>query len=103
MSSLLFEQSMSHSGPLAGIGVVITRPPRQAAAFAQRLALLGGEPILGPAMWIAPPLDYRPVVAALANLGEFDYALFVSANAAEAIIAREPRWPSGLIAIAVGP
>lgn len=99
----LFEQSMSHGGPLAGIGVVITRPPRQAATFAQRLALLGGEPIICPAMWIAPPLDDGPVVAALGRLGEFDYALFVSANAAEAIIARDPHWPPALTAIAVGP
>ena len=91
------------TGPLAGIGVVITRPAKQAATFAQRLAALGGEPIICPAMIITPPADDAPVVDALRRLAEFDYALFVSANAAEAVLVRTPVWPAALTAIAVGP
>ena len=91
------------AGPLAGIGVVITRPTRQAATFAQRLAALGGDPILCPAMLIAPPTDAAPLRDALRRLDEFDFALFVSANAAEAVLAQDRAWPSQLTAIAVGP
>jgi uroporphyrinogen-III synthase len=91
------------AGPLAGIGVVITRPLRQAATFAQRLAVLGGEPIICPAMIIAPPADDTAFLDALRRLAEFDCALFVSANAAEAVLAQQPAWPATLTAIAVGP
>lgn len=90
-------------GPLAGIGVVITRPAKQAAVLAQGIAALGGEPIICPAMFIAPPLDAAPLLDALRRLAEFDYVLFVSANAAEAVLARQPAWPATLTAIAVGP
>jgi uroporphyrinogen-III synthase len=82
---------------------VITRPAKQAATFAQRLAALGGVPIICPAMIIAPPADDALFKDALRRLAEFDYALFVSANAAEAVLAHEPAWPAALIAIAVGP
>lgn len=91
------------AGPLAGIGVVITRPVRQAATFAERLAVLGGEPIICPAMIIAPAANDAGFQDVLRRLGEFDYALFVSANAAEAVIALHPAWPAALTAIAVGP
>jgi uroporphyrinogen-III synthase len=91
------------AGPLAGVGVVITRPVKQAATFAQRLAALGGVPIICPAMVIAPPADDALFRDALRRLAEFDYALFVSANAAEAVLARELAWPAALTAIAVGP
>ncbi|MBK9604904.1 MAG: uroporphyrinogen-III synthase [Betaproteobacteria bacterium] len=91
------------AGPLAGVGVVITRPVRQAATFAQRLTVLGGDPIIAPAMVIAPPADDAPFADALRRLAEFDYAIFVSGNAAEAVLARHPAWPPHVTAIAVGP
>lgn len=83
--------------------MVITRPARQAATFAQRLAVLGGDPIICPAMVIAPPADDAQFSDALRRLAEFDYAIFVSGNAAEAVLARQPAWPPALAAIAVGP
>jgi uroporphyrinogen-III synthase len=89
--------------PLAGIRVVVTRPGRQAAIFAQRLAIIGGEPIVCPAMVIAPPANPAPFSAVLRHLGDFDFALFVSANAAEAVLTQDVAWPSRLTAIAVGP
>ena len=89
--------------PLAGIGILITRPVRQSATFAERLAVLGGEPFMLPSMIISPPADKGPFDEMLRRLGEFDFAFFVSANAAEAVIVREPKWPSSLVALAVGP
>jgi uroporphyrinogen-III synthase len=94
---------MSVNQPLAGVRVVVTRPAKQAAIFAQRLALIGGEPIVCPAMIIAPPSNPAPFRAALARLAAYDYALFVSANAAEAVLSENVEWPRALQAIAVGP
>lgn len=89
--------------PLTGIRVVVTRPAKQAAIFAQRLALVGAEPIVCPAMVIAPPSDPASFRAALAQLAAYDFALFVSANAAEAVLGADVDWPRSLTAIAVGP
>lgn len=93
----------AHPGPLAGIGVVITRPAKQAATFAERLAALGGVPFICPAMVIAPPADDAPFRDALHRLAGFDFAIFVSANAADAVLAAGPAWPATLTAVAVGP
>ena len=95
--------SASLNTPLAGIRVVITRPGKQAAIFAQRLAIIGGEPIVCPAMVIAPPANPAPFREVLARLADFDFAFFVSANAAEAVLTQEFEWPATLTAIAVGP
>lgn len=89
--------------PLAGIGVLITRPARQSATFAQRLATLGGIPFILPALVIAPPADEASLQSALRRLFEFDFALFVSANAVDAVVACAPDWPEDLVAIGVGP
>ena len=48
---------MSDRGPLAGIGVIVTRPARQAAGLASQLATLGAAPIVFPAIAILPPAD----------------------------------------------
>jgi len=92
------------NAPLAGVRVVITRPGKQAAIFAQRLALIGGEPIACPAMVIAPPADDAPLREALRRLADYDFALFVSANAVEAVLSQNTlAWPATLTAVAVGP
>ena len=90
-------------GSLAGIGVLVTRPVRQSATFAQRLAVLGAEPFIFPSLVIAPPSDDSALTRMLDRLDAFDFAFFVSANAAEAVVVREPRWPKTLTALAVGP
>jgi uroporphyrinogen-III synthase len=69
------------NAPLAGVRVVITRPGKQAAIFAQRLAIIGGEPIVLSAMVIAPPADDTQFAKALRHLAGYDFAFFVSANA----------------------
>ena len=56
-------ESSDESGPLAGIGVLVTRPARQAGGFAQKLAALGATPIIFPAIAILPPADPAPLVA----------------------------------------
>jgi len=91
------------TGPLAGAGILVTRPARQSAGFAQRIAALGGVPIVFPAIVILPPADTAALKRAHAALGDFDYAVFVSANAVEFGAPDARRWPAGLVAFAPGP
>jgi uroporphyrinogen-III synthase len=91
------------SGPLRGAGIVITRPARQAALLAGQIAALGGTPLIFPTIVILPPDDRRALDDAQRNLGRFDYAIFVSANAAEFGVGDPAAWPSTLPAFAPGP
>ena len=90
-------------GPLSGIGIVVTRPVRQAAAFAQQLAALGATPIVWPAIVILPPDDPAPLARVHASLRDYDLAFFVSANAAEYGAPPVGHWPARLVAYAPGP
>jgi uroporphyrinogen-III synthase len=91
------------SGPLAGIGVLVTRPARQAAGFAEKIAALGGAPVIFPAIAILPPADRGALERAHAALAECDCAIFVSANAVEYGAPESSRWPARLLAFAPGP
>ena len=91
------------AAPLAGIAVVVTRPARQAAAFAEKIAVLGATPILFPAIAILPPEDRAALERVHARLADYDFAFFVSANAVEYGAPDKGRWPRGLPAFAPGP
>jgi uroporphyrinogen-III synthase len=89
-------------GPLAGIGVIVTRPQRPAAVLATRIAGLGGRPLIWPAIVILPPADDRQLADVHARLDDYDIAIFVSANAVEhGGRARRP-WPAHLRVYAPG-
>jgi uroporphyrinogen-III synthase len=88
-------------GPLAGVGVIVTRPARQAAGLASQLAVLGATPIVFPAIVILPPRDDASLKRAHATLASYDAAIFVSANAAE--YGAPGRWPREVKAYATGP
>jgi uroporphyrinogen-III synthase len=90
-------------GPLAGAGIVITRPARQAAPLANEIAALGGKPLIFPTIVILPPRDRAALDHALSHLGGFSYAIFVSANAVEYGVGDPAAWPKHLIAFAPGP
>ena len=83
----------SHSGPLAGIGILVTRPARQAGAFAQKIAALGALPVIFPAIVILPPEDPARLASTHAVLGSYDFAVFVSANAVEFGVPDARAWP----------
>ncbi|MEO5701762.1 MAG: uroporphyrinogen-III synthase [Casimicrobiaceae bacterium] len=91
------------ASPLAGAGVLVTRPARQAAAFAAKVAAVGGCPVVFPAIVILPPDDLAPLQRAQGTLARYDYVVFVSANAVEFGIADPAAWPAGLPALAPGP
>ena len=91
------------AAPLASIGILVTRPARQAGAFAQKIAALGAAPVIFPAIAILPPADPAQLARAHAALGGYDFAVFVSANAVE-YGAPDPRlWPRTIAAFAPGP
>jgi uroporphyrinogen-III synthase len=91
------------SGPLRGAGIVITRPARQAALLAQQIAAVGGTPLIFPTIAILPPDDTQALDDVRRRLAQFDYAIFVSANAAEFGIGDPAAWPVALPAFAPGP
>jgi uroporphyrinogen-III synthase len=97
------EPQARERGPLEGVGVIVTRPQRQAAGFASKIAALGGAPIIWPAIVILPPLDGARLARAHAMLDEYDIAVFVSANAVEFGARSASSWPSRIVTFAPGP
>jgi uroporphyrinogen-III synthase len=67
--------------PLAGLGVLVTRPEPQAAPLARRLEEAGAQVFRLPAIEIVPTGDRPALRAALGPLDRFQWVLFVSANA----------------------
>jgi len=74
--------------PLAGVRVLITRADKDGDPFRQRLEELGADVLNLPTIAIEPPLDWRPVDAALSRLQAYHYIVFTSRNAVEAVIGR---------------
>jgi uroporphyrinogen-III synthase len=92
-----------HAGPpLAGIGVIVTRPVRQAAGLVRTLDALGARSIVWPAIVILPPGDDGELARAHAALHTYDIAIFVSANAVEFGAPDPARWPAKLAIYAPG-
>ena len=75
-------------GPLKGKRVLVTRPREQAKSFADRLRALGAEPILLPAIEIAPLTNYFELDSALLKLADFDWVVLTSVNGVEALRSR---------------
>jgi uroporphyrinogen-III synthase len=93
------------AGPLAGRGVVVTRPREHATALAECIRAAGGNPFLFPTIEILPVENTEAFEALIAQLDLFDLAIFVSPTAAmkghESVLARRT-WPARLRVAAVG-
>jgi uroporphyrinogen III methyltransferase/synthase len=72
--------------PLFGRRVLVTRARDQAAELVDRLTALGAEPIEAPMIRIDPPDDPAPLQRAAENPADFDWIVFTSANAVEALM-----------------
>ncbi len=94
---------MTPPGPLQGIGVVVTRPARQAAGLAAQLSALGAVPLVFPAIVILPPPDRAQLDHVHETLDRYQAAVFVSANAVEYGAPSPQAWPAQLRALAPGP
>jgi uroporphyrinogen-III synthase len=92
--------------PLAGVGVLVTRPIHQVEHLAQLIEQAGGVAIRFPTIEIAPPADPGQLLALLGRLTEFDLAIFISPNAVEQTFswlrATRRAWPSDLPLACVG-
>jgi uroporphyrinogen III methyltransferase/synthase len=97
------------SRPLFGKRILLTRPADRTDTLWQPLTELGAECLLQPAIEIAAPEDWRPVDAALARLGEFDWLVFSSVNGVQFLIERlmtlggDLRKLAGVKLAAIGP
>jgi uroporphyrinogen-III synthase len=65
--------------------VLVTRSPHQSSELADQLRALGLEPVLVPAIELAPPLSFDALDQALTRLAGFQWVIFTSANAVEAL------------------
>lgn len=92
-----------------GKRIAITRAEHQAAPLIERLRALGAEPILCPAIAIAPPDDIGPLDAAITQLDRYDWLIVTSANSVRALCERmqalgyEPTLLNRLKIGAIGP
>ena len=95
------------AGPLADVNILITRPVMPASRTATRLASLGATPLIFPTTIIEPPADVAPLDNALAKIGDYYAAIFVSPSAAEMTLAPlgsiPKKLPSTLHVFAPGP
>lgn len=93
------------SGALAGRGIVVTRPARQAAALADMIRAAGGRPILFPVLEIQEAADVGALDALIDRLDEFDLAIFISPNAvskAMNLVTARRELPANLKVAAIG-
>jgi uroporphyrinogen III methyltransferase/synthase len=86
--------------PLFGRRVLVTRPREQAADLVDRLETAGADAIVAPMIRIEPPDDPAPLDDACARLGTFDWIVFPSTNAVEAVLDRLLASPRDLRALA---
>jgi len=86
------------NSPLAGRGIVVTRPRELAAALAAAIEAAGGTPILFPTIAI----EDVPPPSALRRLDSYDLAVFVSPTAVQKVMAQVAKWPERLPAAAIG-
>ncbi len=97
------------SRPLWGRTAVVTRTREQASALVSLLAAAGARCLEVPTIEIAPPDDFAPLDAALANLARYKWVVFTSANGVVAFMDRlfgqgkDLRAFGGLKIAAIGP
>ena len=91
--------------PLAGLGILVTRPAHQSEHLAHLIRQAGGNPILFPALEIVDIPDLQPLNALIDRLDQFDLAIFISPNAvnkAMNLIRARRKLPAGLQIAAIG-
>lgn len=71
---------------LSGVGIVVTRPEKQAGPLCDKLQALGARVIHFPVLEIVPPVDVSAVRAGLNELSAYDTAIFISPNAVESAV-----------------
>lgn len=92
--------------PLAGVGVLVTRPVEQAERLVRLIEAAGGRAVRFPTLAIAAPTDAAALTAVLDRLAGFDLAIFISPTAVgqalQHLHERGQTLPEGLAVAAVG-
>jgi uroporphyrinogen-III synthase len=88
---------------LAGVRVVVTRSHAQAASLTEAFAAAGALVESLPLLEIIPPADEAPLRKALTELARFDWVVFTSVNAVQAVLHKAGAWPESVRVAAVGP
>jgi len=95
--------------PLQGCSIAVTRAEQQLGAARQLFERAGAQVVDLPALVVGPPDDWGPLDEALADLEQFHWLIFSSANGVEAVQKRLRRQggalarpPKGLRIAAVG-
>jgi uroporphyrinogen III methyltransferase/synthase len=99
-------QRSNPSSALAGLKVMVTRPPDSSDALARRLAALGADVIHHPVIRISEPADWAPLDAALDHLERYDWLVFSSVNGVRYLFDRLARRADRSLALkiaAIGP
>lgn len=73
------------ASPLAGKTIVVTRAAGQSAELIEQLTSRQVKVLQLPLLSFAPPEDFSPMDAALARMNSFDWIIFTSANAVQAV------------------
>ena len=94
--------------PLFGRKIVVTRSREQSEDLVEMLEERGAEAIAAPTIRISPPQDSGPIERACAEIAEFDWILFTSANSVESVMSRllaagDARDLKGVRLCAIGP
>jgi uroporphyrinogen-III synthase len=79
------------ASPLAGKRIVITRAALQSSELFEKLSEAGAIPILLPLVTFAAPENYAPLDSALFQWSRFDWVMFTSAFAVQAVMTRAAR------------
>jgi len=77
--------------PLTGKRIVITRAALQSSELVEKLYNSGAIPILLPLVTFAAPVDYAPLDSVLLQWSRFDWVMFTSAYAVQAVMSRAER------------
>lgn len=91
--------------PLAGKGIVVTRPAHQAQRLARLIEGAGGRPVAFPVIEIRDVEDPGPFLRLIDRLDEFDFAIFISPNSVDQAmkwISARRKLPPGLRIATIG-
>jgi uroporphyrinogen III methyltransferase / synthase len=86
--------------PLFGQTIIVTRPADQAGSLVDRLAELGAELLVQPAIEISDPPDFAPLDRSIEQLNSYDWVVFSSANGVNHFLGRLLDGPRDLRALA---
>jgi uroporphyrinogen-III synthase len=98
-------ETRTNIAPLAGRGILVTRPAGQAEALARLVVEAGGHAIAFPVIEIVAVQDLRPLLDLIDRLEQFDIAIFISPNAVDKamnLVAARRALPQSLKVAAVG-